>query len=122
MAAAAAPTPAIDLSAPSSFNLRLGPTVSKQSDVQRYRNVRYNYKPQAAPGATVTSKILPGKQPNTSTLSLKDGDKEWKYKGQLKEDEDVYVLVIGGDGKKEVVLERIGSSHAVNLYRLSLCI
>lgn len=115
MAAAAAPTPAIDLSAPSSFNLRLGPTVSKQSDVQRYRNVRYNYKPQAAYGATVTSKILPGKQPNTSTLSLKDGDKEWKYKGHLKEDGDVYVLVIGGEGKKEVVLERLGSSHAVNL-------
>jgi hypothetical protein len=115
MAAAAATTPAIDLSAPSSFNLRLGPTISKQNDEHRYRNVRYNYKPQAAQGATVTSKILPGKQPSASTLSLKDGDKEWKYKGQHKEDEDMYVLVLSGDGKKEAVLERLNSSHAVNL-------
>jgi hypothetical protein len=115
MAAAAATAPAIDLSAPSSFNLRLGPTISKQNDEHRYRNVRYNYKPQAAQGATVTSKILPGSQPSASTLSLKDGDKEWKYKGQHKEDEDMYVLVLSGDGKKEAVLERLNSSHAVNL-------
>jgi hypothetical protein len=112
MAAAAA---AIDLSAPSSFNLRLGPSISKQNDGHRYRNVRYNYKPQAAQGATIISKILPGKQPNASILSLKDGDKEWKYRGQHKEDEDMYVLVISGEGKKEAVLERLDSSHAVNL-------
>jgi hypothetical protein len=115
MAAAAATAPAIDLSAPSSFNLRLGPSISKQNDEHRYRNVRYNYKPQAAQGATVTSKILPGKQPNASTLSVKDGDKEWKYTGQHKEDEDMYVLILSGDGKKEAVLERLNSSHAVNL-------
>jgi len=115
MAAAAATTPAIDMSAPSSFNIRLGATLSKQTNEQRYRNVRYNYKPHAAQAATVTSNILPGKQPNASTLSLKDGDKEWKYSGQHKEDEDMYVLVLSGDGKKEVVLERLGSSHAVNL-------
>jgi hypothetical protein len=112
MAAAAA---AIDLSAPSSFNLRLGPSLSKQSDGHRYRNVRYNHKPQGAQGATVTSKILPGIQPNASILSLKDGDKEWKYRGQHKEDEDMYVLVLSGDGKKEAVLERLNSSDAVNL-------
>ena len=115
MAAAAATAPAIDLSAPSSFNLRLGSSLSKQSDGHRYRNVRYNYKPQAAQGATVTSKILPGKQPNASILSLKDGDKEWKYRGQHKEDEDMYVLVLSGDGKKEAVLERLNSSDVVNL-------
>jgi len=117
MAAAAATAPAIDLSAPSSFNLRLGPSLSKQGDGHRYRNVRYNYKPQAAQGATVASKILPGKQPNASILSLTDGDKEWKYRGQHKEDEDMYVLVLSGEGKKEVVLERLNSSDAVNLTR-----
>ena len=115
MAAAAATTPAIDISAPSSFNLRLGASLSKQTHGQRYRNVRYNYKPRAAQAATITSKILPGTQPNASILSLKDGDKEWKYTGQHKEDEDMYVLVLSGEGKKEVVLERLGSSHAVNL-------
>lgn len=115
MAAAVGSVSAIDLGAPSSFHVRLGASVTKDDGSKRYRNVRYNHKPRSAQGATVTSKLLPGKQVNGSAVLLRDGDKEWRYNGRQKEDEDMYVLVLSGDGKKEVVLERLGSTHAVNL-------
>lgn len=113
MAAALGSASAIDLSKPSSFHIRLGASVT--SEGTRYRNVRYNHKPRSAQGAAVTSKLLPGKQANGSALLLNDGDKGWRYNGRHKDDEDMYVLVLSGDGKKEVTLERLGSSHAVNL-------
>lgn len=115
MAAAVGSASAIDLRAPNSFTVRLGASVTKDDGSKRYRNVRYNHKPRSAQGATVTSKLLPGKQANGSALLLKDGDKEWRYSGRQKEEDDVYVLVLSGDGKKEVVLEKLGSSHALNL-------
>ena len=115
MAAAAMTASAIDLKAPGSFNVRLGASVLKDNEGKRYRNVRYNYKPPSAQGATTTGKLLPGSQANASTLLLKDGDKEWKYTGRHTEGEDTYVLVLSREGNKEVTLEKLESSHAVNL-------
>lgn len=115
MAAAAMTAPAVDLKAPGSFNIRLGASISKDNESKRYRNVRYNYKPRSAQGATTTSKLLPGNQANASTLLVKDEDKEWKYTGRHTEGEDMYVLVLSGEGNKEVTLEKLESSHAVNL-------
>jgi hypothetical protein len=115
MAAAAVTAPAVDLKTPGSFNVRLGASVTKEGEGQRYRNVRYNHKPRSAQGATTTSKLLPGKQANASTLVVKDEDKEWKYTGRHTAGEDMYVLVLGGEGSKEVTLERLESSHTVNL-------
>ncbi|GAB7331464.1 hypothetical protein MBLNU13_g02873t1 [Cladosporium sp. NU13] len=115
MAAAAMTAPAVDLKAPGSFNVRLGASILKDNEGKRYRNVRYNYKPRSAQGATTTSKLLPGNQANASTLLLKDENKEWKYTGRHTEGEDMYVLVLSGEGNKEVTLEKLESSHAVNL-------
>jgi hypothetical protein len=115
MAAAAVTAPAVDLKAPGSFNVRLGASILKDNEGKRYRNVRYNYKPRSAQGATTTSKLLPGNQANASTLLVKDEDKEWKYTGRHTEGEDMYVLVLSGEGNKEVTLEKLESSHAVNL-------
>jgi len=115
MAAAAVTAPAVDLKAPGSFNVRLGASILKDNEGKRYRNVRYNYKPRSAQGATTTSKLLPGNQANASTLLVKDEDKEWKYTGRHTEGEDMYVLVFSGEGNKEVTLEKLESSHAVNL-------
>lgn len=117
MAAAVVPASAIDLKAPNTFSLRLGASIAQDGDAKRYRNVRYNHKPAMSRGATVDSTLLPGKQAKASTLSLKEGDKEWTYTGRRREDEDMYVLVVGGEGNKEVVLERLGDSYAVNLTR-----
>lgn len=63
----------------------------------------------------MTSKLLPGKQANASTLLVKDEDREWRYTGRQTEGDDMYVLVLSGEGNKEVVLEKLESSHAVNL-------
>lgn len=115
MAAAVVPAPPVDLRAPGNFNVRLGASISKGNEGKRYRNVRYNHKPRSAQGATATTKLLPGKQANASTLLVKDEDKEWKYRGRHTEGEDMYVLVLGGEGNKDVVLEKLDSSHAVNL-------
>lgn len=115
MAAVVGSASAIDLRAPGSFHVRFGASVTKDDGSKRYRSVRYNHKPRSAQGATVTSKLLHGKQANGIAVLLKDGDKEWRYNGRQKEDEDTYVLVLSGDGKKEVVLEKLGSTHAVNL-------
>lgn len=115
MAAAVVPASAVDLRTPGTFNVRLGASILKEDGQKRYRNVRYNHKPRSAQGATATSKLLPGKQANASTLLLKDEGKEWKYTGRHTKGEDVYVLVLGGEGNKEVVLEKLESSHAVNL-------
>ena len=117
MAAAVVPASAIDLKAQNTFSLRLGTSISQDRDAKRYRNVRYNHKPAMKRGATVDSTLLPGKQAKASTLSLKEGTKEWTYTGRQKEDEDMYVLVLGGEGNKEVVLEKLGDSYAVNLTR-----
>jgi hypothetical protein len=115
MAAAVAPTAGVDLKTPASFNVRLGASILKEDEKKRFRNVRYNHKPRSAQGATATSKLLPGKQANASTLVVEDEGKEWKYTGRHTEAEDMYVLVLGGEGNKEVVLEKLHSSHAVNL-------
>ncbi|KAM0718732.1 hypothetical protein Q7P37_005803 [Cladosporium fusiforme] len=117
MAAALAPASAIDLKSSNTYSVRLGTSVLQESEGKRYRNVRYNYKPQPAQGATVSAKLLPGKQANSSSLSVQDGDKEWHYTGRHREADDMYVLVVSGDGKKAVTLEKLGSSHAVNLTR-----
>lgn len=117
MAAAFAPASAIDLKSSNTYSVRLGNSILQESEGKRYRNVRYNYKPQHAQGATVSAKLLPGKQANTSSLSVKEGDKEWDYTGRHREVEDTYVLVVSGDGKKVVTLEKLGDSHAVNLTR-----
>lgn len=117
MAAAVVPASAIDLTTPGTFHVRLGASVLKDGESRRYRNVRYNHKPQSTKGANVTSKLLPGRQADASMLSVKDGDKEWEYTGRNREDEDMYVLVMSGEGKKEVVLEKLGSSHTMNLTR-----
>lgn len=117
MAAALAPASAIDLKSSNTYSVRLGASILQENGAKRYRNVRYNYKPQSAKGATVSTKLLPGKQPNTSSLSVKEGGKEWEYTGRHKELEDVYVLVVSGDGKKVATLEKLGSSHSVNLAR-----
>jgi hypothetical protein len=115
MAAAVAPAAGVDLKTPASFNVRLGASILKDDEKKRFRNVRYNHKPRSAQGATATSKLLPGKQASASTLVVKDEGKEWKYTGRHTEGEDMYVLVLGGEGNKEVVLEKLDSSHAVNL-------
>jgi hypothetical protein len=115
MAAAVAPASGVDLKTPASFNVRLGASILKEDEKKRFRNVRYNHKPRSAQGATATSKLLPGKQANASTLVVKDEGKEWSYTGRHTESEDMYVLVLGGEGNKEVVLEKLDSSHAVNL-------
>jgi hypothetical protein len=115
MAAAAVTAPAVDLKTPNSFNIRLGASILEENEGKRYRNVRYNHKPRSAQEATTTSKLLPGKQANASTLLVKDEDKEWKYTGRHTAGEDIYVLVLSGEGDKEVTLERLESSHAVNL-------
>lgn len=115
MAAAVVPATAVDLKTPNTYNVRLGASITKDGESTRYRNVRYNHKPRSAQGATVTSKLLPGKQANASTLLVKDEDKEWRYTGRHTEGEDMYVLVLSGEGNKEVVLEKLESSHAVNL-------
>lgn len=117
MAAALAPASAIDLKSPNTYSVRLGASILQEGEGKRYRNVRYNYKPQPAKGATVSTKLLPGKQANTSSLSVKEGDKEWDYTGRHREADDMYVLVVSGEGKKVVTLEKLGGSHSVNLTR-----
>jgi hypothetical protein len=115
MAAAVAQASGVDLKTPASFNVRLGASILKEDEKKRFRNVRYNHKPRSAQGATATSKLLPGKQANANTLLVKNEGKEWRYTGRHKAGDDMYVLVLGGEGNKEVVLEKLNSSHAVNL-------
>jgi hypothetical protein len=115
MAAAVVPPPAVDLKATDSFNVRLGASILKEDTQRRYRNVRYNHKPRPAQGATVTSKLLPGRPDRASTLVVEDEGKEWRYTGRNTRGDGTYVLILGGGGNKDVVLEKLESSHAVNL-------
>jgi hypothetical protein len=63
----------------------------------------------------VTSKLLPGRPDRASTLVVEDEGKEWRYTGRNTRGDGTYVLILGGGGNKDVVLEKLESSHAVNL-------
>lgn len=125
-----AAVPSIDLQTSSSLPIRLGASLLQPTRASTFTSVRYNHKPRA--GSVVrhekengTGSSIPrdrvGKlavQDGISRLTLQDGGADYLYRGLHREDKDGYVLLLRGEGKdREMVLERVSSSHAVNLAR-----
>ncbi|KAF2170040.1 hypothetical protein M409DRAFT_64421 [Zasmidium cellare ATCC 36951] len=116
MAAATAPSSVIDFKSQATFPIRLGTSVLKPSTPARFTSVRFNHKPKFKGSGDVKAVIREGDGVGESKLLLEDDAGEYKYAGRHVQDEDSYVLVVRGQGKeKEMVLERMGSSHGFNL-------
>lgn len=117
MAAAAAALPTtIDFKSQATFPIRLGASISRSSDTARFAGIRYNHKPRLSPSCRAT--IKRGDDAGESRLLLDNDDGQYEYSGSYGAERESYVLVCRGQGKdKEMVLERLDSSHSYNLTR-----
>ncbi|GAB7366140.1 hypothetical protein MBLNU230_g7702t1 [Neophaeotheca triangularis] len=110
----------------SSFPVELGngiPGVNSGGDRKaRWNSIRYNHKPRSRNGKELGGRIKPGKD-GDAVLSLRergggDGDGVFWYRGQGRQEEDNYVLVLKGEGDgREMVLEKLGGGYTFNLFR-----
>lgn len=116
MAAAATAASAIDFKSQATFPIRLGTSVLKPSTPARFTSVKFNHKPKFKGSGNVKAVIKEGDGVGESKLLLEDDGSEYKFAGWHVQDEESYVLVVRGQGKeREMVLERMGSSHGFNL-------
>ena len=109
----AAPQAASDLRVSASHALRLGDSL-KPASLARYTTVQYNYKPVITQPEDSTTSIVPTPDIETTTLSLKDGDEEYEYKGKASQEEHTYVLLPDKQGNG-YVLERLSATYTYNL-------
>ena len=113
MATTAPPMSAIDIGTSSSFPIRLGASILRPTESKTYSSVRYNHKPQTK---GVEQSSLTSSKDGAPQLSLQHGNEAYSYEGRTVDDSDRYVLLSKGSGKdKELVLEKLGSSHDFNL-------
>ncbi|KAK6435952.1 hypothetical protein LTR95_007865 [Oleoguttula sp. CCFEE 5521] len=116
--AAAVVSPSIDLTANGSYSIRLGSSLRTESSTAKRRCIRYNHKPDLLSSSNVNSKLSSGSSARpSSTLELSEGAKTWRYAGESREEEDLYVLVLGGGDGKEAVLERVEEVQSLNLVK-----
>lgn len=116
MAAATASSSTIDFKSQATFPIRLGSSILKPSTPARFTSVRYNHKPKFKTSENVKATIKEGDDEGESKLFVEDAGGESKYAGRKIQDDESYVLVVRGQGKdREMVLERMGSSHGFNL-------
>ncbi|OQO09976.1 hypothetical protein B0A48_04331 [Cryoendolithus antarcticus] len=116
--AAAVVSPSIDLTANGSYSIRLGSSLRTESSTAKRRCIRFNYKPDLLSSSNVNSKLSSGSSARpSSTLELSEGAKTWRYAGESREEEDLYVLVLGGGDGKEAVLERVEEVQSLNLVK-----
>lgn len=114
--AAATASSAIDFKSQATFPIRLGNSISKPSSPARFTSVRYNHKPKLKASENVKGVIREGDAVGESKLLIEDDGAEYKYAGRHVQDEESFVLMVRGRGKdREMVLERMSSSHALNL-------
>ncbi|EME46251.1 hypothetical protein DOTSEDRAFT_42794 [Dothistroma septosporum NZE10] len=108
---------AIDFKAQATFPIRLGSSILEPTASSSFTSVRYNYKPQLDGADSVTATVSKGDDEGESELLLlRDGDGEYQYTGRHVQDENIYVLVVRGQGKhKEMLLEHMNGSHDFNL-------
>lgn len=118
MAATTAAPSVIDLKSSGTLPIRLGASIldSSPSDTSRFLSVRYNHRPRLQQSSLVKATVDDGGENGFSKLSLECEEGRYDYSGRHGEDDDSYVLLSRGQGKdKELVLERVHSSHAFNL-------
>jgi hypothetical protein len=117
MAAGAAVSPAIDLTTPRTYPLRLGNSILKPKEAARYVSLRYNRKQRLKSSDAACKLKWNGKGGYPSELVIKDEDGEYRWDGQDEGHKDNYVLLVRGEGReKEVVLEKLSGSHILNLF------
>jgi len=118
MATAAVLTTTADLTAPATYNIRLGDSVVKKAReaARSWASVRYNHKPALRDREQAVCSIRSTGKKDASELSLQDGGKEYEYAGDSTRTEHRYVLILQGEGEtREAVLEQLDWSHAFNL-------
>lgn len=118
MAATAVAPSVIDLKSSSTLPIRLGASIldSSSSDASRFMSVRYNHRPQQQSKDPIKATVTDSGETGLSKLSLECEDGKYGYTGRHGQEDDTYVLLSRGQGKdKELVLERLHSSHAFNL-------
>lgn len=120
MAAAAVSPSVIDLKSQATLPIRLGASILESSpkDGSRFMSVRYNHKPSLQQSGSAEATVKESGEFGLSNLLLECKDGKYTYSGRHGRDDDSYVLLSRGQGKdKELVLERLHSSHALNLTR-----
>ncbi|KAK6432029.1 hypothetical protein LTR95_011801 [Oleoguttula sp. CCFEE 5521] len=115
--AAAVVSSSIDLTANASYSIRLGSSLRTESNTAKRRCIRYNHKPDFTSPSNLSSKLSSGSSARPSSLELSEGAKTWRYAGDSREEEDLYVLVLGGGDGKEAVLERVEEVQSFNLVK-----
>ena len=108
-----------NLSASSSLPVRLGSSILKPEEAQKFRSVRYNHRPQLEKDRQVSCSVQNADQ-GKADLVLTNGDTRLRYKAERTTDGARYVLFGRGRGKnKELVLERLQGWHDFNLCKTS---
>lgn len=118
MAATAAAPSVIDLKSSGTLPIRLGASIldNSPSDTSRFLSVRYNHRPQLQQTDPTRATVTDNGEHGLSKLSLECEEGKYDYTGRHGQEDDMYVLLSRGQGKdKELVLERLSSSHAFNL-------
>nr|OQO32251.1 hypothetical protein B0A51_00499 [Rachicladosporium sp. CCFEE 5018] len=113
--AAAVASSSIDLTASNSYSIRLGSSLGTESNTTKRRCIRYNHKPDFSSSTNVSSKLSSGSSARPSSLDVSEGAKTWRYAGDSREEDDLYVLVLGGGAGKEAMLERVEEVQSLNL-------
>ncbi|OQO06773.1 hypothetical protein B0A48_08561 [Cryoendolithus antarcticus] len=114
---AAVASSSIDLTTTSSYSIRLGSSLRTESSTTKRRCIRYNHKPDFSSSSKVSSKLSSGSSARPSSLELSEGAKTWRYAGESRKEEDLYVLMLGGGDGKEAVLERVEEVQSLNLVK-----
>lgn len=106
MAAALGSISGVDLNTTATFPVRLGTSISKPSENDRYASVRYNHSSRLKNPAQAKSLVRPTKRKleDEVELVLKDGKDEYIYSGRNKRSRQDYILLKKAD---DVVLEKL---------------